>query len=259
MDRRSLLKYVSLSTAGAAFSFTFPSLRAAVAGESAPGEWHYEGKEGPELWGELSPDYKVCSAGEQQSPVNLVGAIPAKLRDFTINYHLSALRIVNNGHTVMLHTDPGNYILLEDERFDLIQFHFHHPSEHAVTGERFPMEAHFVHRNAKGELAVLGVFVKEGKENLHLQPIWKDMPREKSTEHVIPGGHVNVSQLYPLSHKAFRYMGSLTTPPCNQLVRWIVFEETIEASKEQLDLFAQIFPMNARPLQPLNNRYILES
>jgi carbonic anhydrase len=258
MDRRSLLKYFTISTAGAAFSLGFPSLKAAIANENQP-HWEYDGKDGPGLWGELSPDYKACAIGEQQSPINIEGAIPANLGKFDFNYHLSALRIVNNGHTIMLRSDPGNYVYVDNDRFDLAQFHFHHPSEHTVKGERYPMEAHFVHRNSKKELAVLSVFIQEGAENQILDPIWDNFPEHKGPEHIIPGGHININQLFPTDHRSYRYMGSLTTPPCSKSVRWVILEEPIYASKAQLDKFTKIFPMNARPVQPLNNRFILES
>ncbi len=260
MQRRTLLKYISMSTGGAAFSFSFPSLKAAIAKEDQKdhSEWDYM-ENGPELWGEISPDFRVCEMGQQQSPINLENqaALHAELNDLDFNYHLSALHIQNNGHTVQVNPDHDNHLAVAKQNFDLLQFHFHHPSEHVVSGEHYPMEAHLVHRSKEGELAVLGVFIKEGQENQVLKTLWKEIPKKKSPEHMMVG-HVNINQILPLKKAAYRYMGSLTTPPCSQIVRWIVFEDPIEASREQIETFAKIFPNNARPVQPLNRRLLIE-
>ena len=142
MQRRSLLKNMLMVTGGAAYSLSFPSLRAAIASESNV-EWGYEEENGPEFWAELSPDFGICQAGQQQSPVDLQGALPAKLPELRLNYHEEALRIVNNGHTLQINVASGNRINISGEDFELLQFHFHYPSEHAVNGQRYLMETHF--------------------------------------------------------------------------------------------------------------------
>ncbi len=261
LQRRNFLKYVSMASAGAAFSLAFPSLKAAVANDGGGHlEWDYD-KVGPESWGEISPDYKVCEMGTQQSPINLKheGALHAKnLNDLEFNYHLSTLKIVNNGHTIQINPDPDNHLKIAGQNYDLLQFHFHHPSEHVIYGKHYPMEAHLVHRNPETrELAVLGVFLEEGEENQILSPIWQELPEHKSKEHYIIG-HINPLQILPSQKIAYRYNGSLTTPPCSQIVRWIVFEEPIKVSKQQLEKFAEIFPNNARPVQEENHRLIIE-
>ncbi len=258
MQRRSLLKHMSMFIGGAAYSLSFPSLRAAIASESQV-EWGYEEEVGPELWGELSPDFGICQAGQQQSPVDLQGALPAKLPELQLNYQEEKLRIINNGHTLQINTGSGNRITLGDRDFELLQFHFHHPSEHAVKGQRYLMETHFVHRNEEGELVVLGVLMQEGKRNDMLQLILESMPAIAGPEHTIAEVNVNMVQLLPVDQSAYQYFGSLTTPPCSELVRWIVFQQPIEISKQQAEEFAKVFPWNARPLQPLNRRFLLES
>ncbi len=258
MQRRSLLKYMSMFTGGAVYSLSFPSLRAAIASQGKV-EWGYGEENGPQLWGELSPDFGVCKAGQQQSPVDLQGAIPAKLPDLKISYQECPLRIINNGHTIQINIAPGNRLTLAGQDFELLQFHFHHPSEHALKGQRYLMEAHFVHRNEGGELVVLGALMQEGKRNETLQPILESMPAVAGPEHTIAGVNVNMIQLLPVDQSAYQYFGSLTTPPCSELVRWIVFQQPIEVSKEQAEKFAKVFPWNARPLQPLNRRFLLES
>ncbi|MDJ0716414.1 MAG: carbonic anhydrase family protein [Prochloraceae cyanobacterium] len=249
-----------MATAGTAFSFSFPSLTAAVASEDPNnhGEWDYD-QNGPSMWGEIAPDFKVCEMGTQQSPINLESksAIHTQLNDLTFDYHLSALHIVNNGHTIQVNPDHNNHLTLATDKFDLLQFHFHHPSEHVIANEHFPMEAHFVHRNSQGELAVVGIFIKEGRENHVLKTFWEQMPEKKGPSRLV-NGHVNIHQLLPNKKASYRYMGSLTTPPCSQIVRWIIFEEPIEASSEQIQAFAKIYPHNNRPVQPNNHRMIIE-
>ncbi|MDJ0719502.1 MAG: carbonic anhydrase family protein [Prochloraceae cyanobacterium] len=259
MKRRALLKYLSLSTAGAAFSFAFPSLTDAVTANQNTSDWGYDRENGPNLWGEISPDFQTCQIGTQQSPIDLDAALHTDtIGSLLFDYHTTSLHITNNSHSIQLNVDRGNNIILDGKKFDLLQFHFHHQSEHTVKGQKYPMELHLVHKNPSGELAVIGVFLKEGKDNLALQPVWKHLPKTKEPLHTI-SGTVNLKELLPADKKAFRYYGSLTTPPCSEIVNWIVFETPVEISPQQLTAFANIFPQNARPVQPRNHRLLLES
>ncbi|NJO39546.1 MAG: carbonic anhydrase [Cyanobacteria bacterium CRU_2_1] len=258
MHRRSLLKYMSMGTAGAVFSFSFPSLQAAIASETEA-EWGYGMDDGPQLWSELSPDFSICTAGQQQSPINLQGAISSDLVEVQIGYQEIPLRLVNNGHTIQVNADPGNPITLDNQTFDLLQFHFHSPSEHSHNGQSYSMEVHFVHRNERGELAVLGVFMQEGQKNEALQLIWDAIPAEAGPEQAIAEVKVQLNQLFPVDRSFYRYFGSLTTPPCSEVVNWIVYQQPIEVSREQVEKFVEIFPGNARPIQPLNRRFLLQS
>jgi len=257
MNRRTVLRLFATSGIGTLLSLGATSLHSAIA-QSKP-NWGYVGAKGPENWGNLSSEYSACSNGLRQSPIDLHGAYEAQLPNIKINYNPVPLQIVNTGSTIQLNTVPGNYITLDGEKYELLQLHFHHPSEHTVKGQAYPMEAHFVHRNAKGELAVLAAFLKEGAENKALVPIWNAMPDDKSSEKSISGLKVNIAQILPAKHSSFRYFGSLTTPPCSETVRWIIFEQPVEASNTQIQKFSQIFPLNARPVQPLNERFLLES
>ena len=258
MHRRSLLKYMSMCSASGVFSFSFSSLQAAIASQGE-GEWGYGEDDGPRLWGELSPDFSVCQIGQQQSPIDLKGAIATELVEPQIDYQEIPLRLINNGHTIRIDTEWGNRLILDGQDFELLQFHFHHPSEHMRNSQLSAMELHFVHRNAKGEFAVLGVLMEEGRENETLQPIWDAMPTEAGAERTIDKVKVNIAQLLPVKRGTYRYFGSLTTPPCSELVYWVIFEQPIEISKNQVEQFSQIFPWNARPIQPLNRRFLLKS
>lgn len=257
MERRKLLKLLALTGASSAVGLSSISLKKAMAADGI--SWGYVGEGSPEQWGELSSAYAACRTGSQQSPVDLQGAIGADLGTVEISYQPIPLSILNTGRTIQVNAPAGNRINLDGENFDLLQFHFHDPSEHTVEGRSYPMELHFVHANAKGELAVLGVFLEEGEENISLDPVWKAMPIQKTEAQTISGSHVDIAKLLPNDRSVFRYFGSLTTPPCSEIVKWVVFQEPIQISAAQVAKFKEIFPFNARPVQPLERRFILQS
>lgn len=253
-----MLKLLAGGSAGAVLGLGATSLRSAIAKEGGI-QWGYVGAEGPESWSGLSSTFSACRAGLQQSPIDLQGAINAELPGVEISYNPAPLKIINTGQTIQVNTVPGNRIIIEGEEYELLQFHFHHPSEHTVEGQTYPMEVHFVHQNRKGELAVLGVFLKEGAENQALMPVWAAIPQQKTPEQSISNIQIDLAQMLPVERDSFRYFGSLTTPPCSEIVRWIVFEQPVEVSTAQIEQFRKIFPLNSRPIQPLNRRYLLQS
>ncbi|WP_267383378.1 carbonic anhydrase [Cyanobacterium sp. uoEpiScrs1] len=255
MDRRSFLKSIPVGLAGTTFSLSFPSLLAVIGKENHT-EWDYRH---PEQWGDISEEYRVCKTGKQQSPIDLQSPIESQLSRIEVSYQEIPLRIINNGHTIQVNSGPGNFISVDNQKFELLQFHFHHPSEHTVNGKNYPMEIHFVHRNEQGSLAVLGVPLKQGQEHQTLQSVWDNMPSRKSTERLISDRYISLDKLLPTSFDSYRYFGSLTTPPCSEIVYWIVFREPLEVSLMQIQQFKQIFPLNARPVQPINRRFILTS
>jgi carbonic anhydrase len=220
--------------------------------------WTYEGEGGPENWGELSPEFRVCALGFEQTPIDLKGTIRAQLSGVTPIFQPQPLKVLNNGHTIQVNCAPGSVSYIDGQRFDLLQFHFHHPSEHLLSGQSFDLELHFVHKSSSGQLAVLGIFVKSGLENPALAPIWAAMPNEETPE-TDTGQTISLAELLPAERGFFRYQGSLTTPPCSEGVLWSVFRQPIEASPAQIAQFADLFPMNARPIQGLNRRFLLES
>lgn len=226
-------------------------------GHAAP-HWTYGGETGPENWGDLSADFKVCSLGMEQTPIDLKGTVRAETGAVEPSFQSMPLTILNNGHTIQVNCVPGSRTAIAGQSFDLLQFHFHHPSEHLLSGRVFDLELHFVHRSAEGRLAVLGVFIQPGQENAALAPIWAAMPREPGEPQQI-GASIDPAALLPADRRHFRYKGSLTTPPCSEGVLWTVFKEPIEASNRQIRQFADLFPVSARPVQPLNSRFLLES
>ncbi len=230
----------------------------ALADSSHGPHWTYEGAEGPEHWSELSTDFKTCKLGLQQTPIDIRSGTPADLAAVSPSFKIMPLKILNNGHTIQVNCEKGSQTVIDGQEFQLLQFHFHHPSEHLLSGKAFGMELHFVHKSAAGQLAVLGVFITPGAENAALTPIWAAMPREAGDEQSIDAT-IAPADLLPVERGFFRYSGSLTTPPCSEGVLWTVFRQPITASAAQIEQFARLFPGNARPTQPLNERSLLES
>jgi carbonic anhydrase len=183
-----------------------------------------------------------------------------KLENIQIQYKPTPFSLVNNGHTVQANAStPANSIVVEGKEYKLAQFHFHTPSEHQFNGEHYDMELHLVHQDANGKLAVLGVMIQEGKQNEKLASVWEALPQEETENDVSVDEPVDLQALLPADQTSFHYNGSLTTPPCSEGVKWIVFEQPMEMSKEQIQAFQQIFPDNHRPVQPLNEREIIKN
>jgi carbonic anhydrase len=220
--------------------------------------WDYEGKRGSLNWGKLDPSFNACSKGREQSPLDIRNArLNAALPPIEFHYLAGPVRLENDGHTVAVHVDPGSYMVAGGVRYNLVEFDFHHPSETAVLGKLTDMEVHLMHRSADGKLAVVAVRLNEdtGNPNAVLATLWPHLPAragasEKVTEMVNPGG------LLPGDRGFWTYMGSLTTPPCTEGVRWFVFEQELSISRDQLRAFAYLFKVNTRPLQDPHGRRI---
>jgi carbonic anhydrase len=220
--------------------------------------WSYEGDSGPDKWGELDEENTACSTGSQESPVDIKDAIFARQPSLKFSWSKRPDTIINNGHTIQLDFAQGNTLHVGDRSFGLTQFHFHHPSEHLVEGKRFAMEAHFVHAAETGGLAVLGVFIVPGKANAVFSKIVSTMPPTAGPS-VSADPAIDPSRLLPAQRDYYRYEGSLTTPPCSQTVDWLVLTHHIEVGESDIARFAKLFPMNARPVQKLDRRFILTS
>lgn len=220
-------------------------------------EWGYEGDIGPDNWGELSEDYAVCGEGTSQSPINISDATATTLTPITFNYEEVPMAIFNNGHTIEVEYHEGSSIVYNEKTYNVLQFHFHQPSEHTIDGEAFPMELHIVHQNPEsGNLAVVGVMLAEGDEsNEAYSAVFDNLPAEVGEPDEETEMMINVADLLPMDTETyFTYEGSLTTPPCTQIVRWLVLAEPVVLSAEQIEAFGAIYDNNARPVQPLNTR-----
>jgi carbonic anhydrase len=229
--------------------------------------WHYDGAEGPAKWGALSPKFAACGEGRSQSPVDIATtAVGTEALEIKTNLMPGSLRIahhehvadgINNGHTIQINFEGGDELTIGNDRYGLVQYHFHNQSEHTVKGRHYPMEMHLVHRAESGKLAVIGVFIEEGAHNPAFDPIWSNLPTRKGEETHYPHVKVDVDQLLPDNRASYRYDGSLTTPPCSEGVRWIVLTTPIQLSAAQIKAFTAIIHDNNRPTQPLNGRPVL--
>ena len=224
-------------------------------GEQGEVHWSYEGDTGTEVWGQLDPAFAACDAGVQQSPIDLTGAISVGGNGLEIQWQPAEAQVVNNGHTIQVNMAEGSSITLEGRQFALLQFHFHLPSEHTAEGTSSPMEVHFVHQAEEGDLAVIGVFMDVGDAHATTQSIWDAIPGGGASSSPLTG--LDPTAFLPEASRFFRYAGSLTTPPCSEVVSWVVMTESISVSQSQVDAFAALYPMNARPVEPLHRRFIL--
>jgi len=220
--------------------------------------WGYTDHEGPEHWGELDASYSACANGKNQSPINLTNFVEADLPALGFNYESQSSEILNNGHTVQVDFKPGSTLMVDGRPFELKQLHFHTPSENIIDGEPCGLEAHFVHADAQGNLAVVAVMFDEGTENAALAKLWAEMPEKAGDKHRL-ANHIGGEALMPESRDYYRYTGSLTTPPCTEGVIWLVLKEELTASKGQIARFANVMHHpNNRPVQPTNARVVMQ-
>lgn len=248
---------------GAAASDDHSAAAGAPAGGSAHADgathtphWAYEGEAGPEAWGSLSEDWALCAAGAEQSPIdvrNTAAAAGATVGGvLTFAYQPSAFEVVDNGHTIQVNLSAAGSVVIEGTPYQLVQFHAHAPSEHTMDSVQFPMEYHLVHKNAAGNLAVVGVFVQQGSAHQEWAKVFAQLPDEGAG--AAGSGTIDPNLLLPTDRTLVRYSGSLTTPPCSESVRWHVMLNSLEWSHEQLAAFTARFPHSNRPVQPRNVR-----
>ena len=250
MNRRHVLKALT--------GLALCPLCASSTGFTAEGtHWTYGGTNGPDNWGDVDAESKVCSVGSQQSPINIIRSIKAQLPPLKIVWGKTVDTIVNNGHTIQLNAGQGNTLSFGSGPYSLLQFHFHHPSEHLFRGKRFPMEAHFVHAHASGALAVIATLMIAGKSNPVFSKIITTMPSHEG-ETVKADTAINPNVLLPRGRLAYyRYPGSLTTPPCSETVEWLLLTDPVQVAEADITAFAKVYEMNSRPAQNVNRRAVL--
>jgi carbonic anhydrase len=224
--------------------------------------WSYQGAKGPEHWGDLDPEYAACKAGKEQSPIDIRNAEKAKLPALQFVYKSGPLKIINNGYTavrVNYGAGNGNFLIVGDQRYELRQFHFHHPSEEYIHGKPYDMVAHLMHEASDGKVAAVAVLLKAGSANTTVQRLWEHMPQIPGREEVIAGVEVDPAGLLPRDTSYYTYLGSQTAPPCTEGVTWFVLKTPGQISAEQISTFAALYPRDVRSLQPLNGRVVKES
>ncbi|MCB0219419.1 MAG: carbonic anhydrase family protein [Chrysiogenetes bacterium] len=243
------------TTLGAALAALVLTACAAHGGNHHGAHWGYEGESGPAHWGAMSEEFALCETGKAQSPIDIdpQSAAAEGKAAISLDYQAGGTEVINNGHTIQVNFQPGSTMSVGADKFDLLQLHFHHTSEHTVGGKSFPMEMHLVHKSKDGTLAVLGVLISEGEENAAIAPVWAAIPGEAGGKAPL-ASPISAASLLPASMKTYRYSGSLTTPPCSEGVRWHVLSESIAFSKAQIDAFASHYSVNNRPVQARNER-----
>lgn len=222
-------------------------LKLALAGLAVP-VWGYDGAAAPEHWAELSADFHTCGDGQRQSPID-IDISKAVADPLGFDYGPIPIDLVNNGRTIQQVGSEGCRLTLDAQVYELVQFHFHTPSEHTHDGVHYPMEVHLVHRQrATGALAVVGIWIKRGDEQGDLALLSGHLPQETG-ERIQGAGVVNPANLLPLDRRFVRYEGSLTTPPCSEGVTWLVMTTPVAVSSRQVEVFVERLSNNARPLQ----------
>lgn len=220
--------------------------------------WSYEGENGPANWGKINSAWAKCALGDRQSPIDIRNGMKVELEQIAFDYHPSSFAVIDNGHTIQVNVGGGNYITIMNRQYELLQFHFHRPSEERINGKGFEMVVHLVHKDADNKLAVVAVLIERGKPQALIQTIWNNLPLEKN-DVMNPSIVIDMNDMLPIRRDYFTFMGSLTTPPCSEGVLWMVMKEPIQAAPAQLAFFSRLYPMNARPVQSASGRVIKES
>lgn len=247
-----------------ALAFAFAVLLGSAAHASGGGHhhWSYEGAhQGPAHWGELDPAFEACAKGGSQSPIDISNTVKAELASLNFEYgKTTEPTIVNNGHTVQVNVPAGSQLKVGDQTYGLLQFHFHTPSEETIKGKHTAMVAHFVHKNAAGQLGVVSVLMQPGPmaKNPAYAPVFDHLPRPNEKISV-EGLELDLAAMLPSDKGYYSFDGSLTTPPCSESVSWMVLKRPVALGNDQIKAFRRLFNANARPVQPLNGRIVKES
>lgn len=253
-------RFTARSTSRAKWFMSIALALTAIGSQAqATPHWDYRSEHGgPAHWADLDPKFESCAKGGAQSPIDIRNAVKAELPPLNLTYSAAEPTILNNGHTIQVNLPPGQMLTVGDKQYELLQFHFHTPSEEAVNGKRTAMVAHFVHKSADGQLGVVAVLIQPGKTNAALAPVFAHLPRE-GEKITVDGLQLDLPALMPANKGYYSFAGSLTTPPCSEGVNWMVLKTPIELGSEQIKAFRHLFNANARPLQATNGRVIKES
>jgi carbonic anhydrase len=260
--RLAIMKANQAARVAAAAKAKKAAASAAAADAAAPkvysNHWSYDGETGPANWGRINPEWAKCGGGNRQSPIDIRDGMKVDLEQITFDYKPSSFNVQDNGHTVQVTLSGGNFLTVGNRMYELMQFHFHRPSEERINGKGYEMVVHLVHKDAEGKLAVLALLLERGRSQPVIQTVWNNLPLEKFDVSA-PSVVLDPMDLIPARRDYYTYMGSLTTPPCTEGVLWLVMKEPVQASPAQMALFSRLYPLNARPIQPASGRIIKES
>jgi carbonic anhydrase len=140
----------------------------------------------------------------------------------------------------------------------LMRIDLHAPSEHSLDGQSFPMELEFVHKGTDGPAMIVSVFVKAGKKNPAFDAILKALPKQPGRTNRPSGVAFDPDALVPADHAYLDYLGSFSSPPCTEGVRWCVLRSPIEIAQDQIDRYARDprLAHSNRPQMPGNGRAV---
>lgn len=229
---------------------------ASFAAPPTAAHWDYRGPHGAAHWGHMEAAYEACAKGQTQSPIDIRNAQRAQLPALEFAYGRVAPSIVNNGHTIQVNVPKGQFLTLAGHRYELLQFHFHTPSEEKVKGKPSAMVAHFVHRDDEGKLAVVAALIQPGKVATGFDAVLSHLPRQAGETLTVDRLELDLAGLLPVERRYWDFEGSLTTPPCSEGVHWMVLTQPVKVSAEGIRRFRQLYPANARPVQPLHGRVV---
>lgn len=241
--------------ASCSFALTALCATASIAASGAP-HWEYRGPHGSAHWGAMDSAYESCARGQAQSPIDIRNAQRAQLAPLEFSYGQAAPSIVNNGHTIQVNVPKGQTLRVGDRAYELVQFHFHTPSEERVNGKPSAMVAHFVHRDAEGKLAVVAALIQPGKGRTGFDAVLAHLPQRVGETLTVDGLKLDLAGMLPARRQYWEFEGSLTTPPCSEGVRWLVLTQPVTVSPDAIRNLRRLYPANARPVQPLNGRVV---
>lgn len=219
--------------------------------------WSYSEERGPARWSEISDAFALCATGEMQSPVDIDNTTPSALGDVQFNYKPSKLTVVDAGYTVQVNYDEGSSVTFDGHTYMLKRIVFHTPSEHTIEGKRTRMEIQLVHEDAFGRMVIVSVLGERVRQNPSLRGVFNTISNLRAEPWTIMGVTFNAAEMLPPDLSYYSYMGSLTTPPCTEGVRWIILQTPIGFSRAQLTAFEERFGLNTRPVQRLNGREVV--
>ncbi len=224
--------------------------------KAAEVRWTYGDSDGPDHWAELDSSFVACAAGQAQSPIDFTETAGTDFPDPTFHYESVPLDLLNDGHTIQLPYAPGSYMTLDGKVYNLLQLHFHSPSEHTIDAQQSDAELHLVHQSDDGELAVVAVLLQPGDDTANdAYPLSTELP-QKAGDKIKTRKAINALTLLPEQTTTYRYSGSLTTPPCTESVNWLVMTEPVAIAPTQLSEYKKLLNNNNRPLQRLNSRTV---
>ncbi len=207
----------------------------------------------------INVNASLCETGKRQSPININATEKRSGQVLEFAYQPAPLRIANDGHTVRVRFDKRSVLRIGKDAYALQQFHFHTPGGDQIHGEEFPMAAHLLHKSASGQLLAVVVLFRMGKENTMLRQLLPLIPPKPDGDHLQASHSMDATNLIPHQRAYYRYTGSLTAPPCTEGVKWVVMQQPLELSSEQLATYRKRFADNARAVQPLDGRTVVEA